>query len=142
MAYYEPVGMREDGLPACANAEPEPPQLQDNWAAMDRPPGRFRSTGIQVPEMCPATMEKPIPQHIVDEEAILQLMKSCPMCNKKCRCSKHTRGPYFIVYQSCYFCDYQRKWASQPEAKNMNIHKAHTPPKKKLQAKDKVSVNA
>ncbi|GAA6227036.1 THAP domain-containing protein 8-like [Lates japonicus] len=110
---------------------------------MDRPSGRFRSTGIQVnlPETSPATTEKPTPQHIVDEEAILQLMKNCPMCNRKCRCSKHTRGPYFIVYQSCYYCDYQRKWASQPEAKNMNIHKPNTLPKKKLQPKDKVFVN-
>lgn len=77
-------------------------------------------------------------QHIVDEEAILQLMKNCPMCNRKCRCSKHTRGPYLIVYQSCYFCHYQRKWASQPEARNMNTHKTRSTSKRKLQPKDKV----
>ncbi|XP_044047156.1 uncharacterized protein LOC122873900 isoform X2 [Siniperca chuatsi] len=119
-------------------------QLQDTCAVMDRPPGQVISTGIQVnvPETCTATMEKPTLQHIVDEEAILQLMKNCPMCNRKCRCSKRTRGPYFIVYQSCYFCHYQRKWASQPEARNMNTPKAHTPSKRKLQPKDKVSVNA
>lgn len=81
-------------------------------------------------------------QHIVDKEAILQLMKNCPMCDRKCRCTKHSRGPYFIVYQSCYFCHYQRKWASQPEALNMNINKAHTGPKGKIQPKEKVCVNA
>lgn len=81
-------------------------------------------------------------QHIVDKEAILQLMKNCPMCDRKCRCTKHSRGPYFIVYQSCYFCHYQRKWASQPEALNMNINKAHTGPKKKHQPKEKLCVNA
>lgn len=81
-------------------------------------------------------------QHIVDEEAILQLMKDCPMCNRKCRCSKRTHGPYVIVYQSCYFCHYQRKWASQPEARNMNTLKAQAAPKRKRQPRDKVSVNA
>ncbi|KAM9362546.1 uncharacterized protein ABDE67_007756 [Symphorus nematophorus] len=111
---------------------------------MDRPQGQVRSTGSQVneTETCGATMEKPTLQHIVDEEAILQLMKDCPMCNRKCRCTKHTRGPYLIVYQSCYFCHYQRKWASQPEAKDMNIHKTHTPAKRKPKPKNKVSVKA
>ncbi|GLD48838.1 uncharacterized protein AKAME5_000273700 [Lates japonicus] len=85
----------------------------DSSAETDRKSERFRSTGVQVslPETRPVTTHRSDPQHIVDEEAILQLMKSCPECNRKCRCSKHTRGPYFIVYQSCYFCDYQRKWA-------------------------------
>ncbi|XP_068582702.1 THAP domain-containing protein 1 A-like isoform X2 [Cebidichthys violaceus] len=121
------------------------PELHDTWAVIDRPPGQVTSTGIQVnvPEMCTATVEnRPTVQHIVDEEAILQLMKNCPMCDRKCRCTKRTCGPYFIVYQSCYFCNYQRKWANQPEARNMNIQKANTPPKKKLRPKNKVSVKA
>ncbi|XP_051240096.1 uncharacterized protein LOC127354292 [Dicentrarchus labrax] len=117
-------------------------ELQDTWAVVNTPPGQVRFTGTQVPETRTATMEKPTLQHIVDEEAILQLMKNCPMCNRKCRCIKRTQGPYFIVYQSCYFCHYQRKWANQPEARNMNIHKAHTQPKRKLQPKDKVCGNA
>ncbi|XP_068582701.1 uncharacterized protein [Cebidichthys violaceus] len=120
-------------------------ELHDTWAVIDRPPGQVTSTGIQVnvPEMCTATVEnRPTVQHIVDEEAILQLMKNCPMCDRKCRCTKRTCGPYFIVYQSCYFCNYQRKWANQPEARNMNIQKANTPPKKKLRPKNKVSVKA
>ncbi|XP_035516429.1 uncharacterized protein LOC118327247 [Morone saxatilis] len=112
---------------------------QDTWAVVDTPPGQDTVTGIQVNG--PATMEKPTLQHIVDEEALLQLMKNCPMCNRKCHCRKHTQGPYFIVYQSCYFCHYQRKWANQPEARNMNICKAHTQPKRKLQPKDKVCGN-
>ncbi|XP_029287357.1 uncharacterized protein LOC115008145 isoform X2 [Cottoperca gobio] len=121
------------------------PELHDTWAVMDRPPGQVRSIGIQVnvPETCTAATEnRPALQHMVDEEAILQLMKDCPMCDRKCRCSKYTRGPYFIVYQSCYFCNYQRKWANQPEARNINFHKANTAPKRKRQPKDKVSVNA
>ncbi|XP_049426085.1 uncharacterized protein LOC125884859 isoform X2 [Epinephelus fuscoguttatus] len=89
-----------------------------------------------------ATREKPALQHIVDEEAILQLIKDCPMCDRRCRCTKFTRGPYFIVYQSCYFCNYQRKWASQPEARDLNIHKAQVTPKRKQQPKDKASGNA
>ncbi|XP_075946438.1 uncharacterized protein LOC142948347 isoform X1 [Anarhichas minor] len=119
-------------------------ELHDTWAVIDRPPGQVTSTGIQVnvPETCTATMEKPTVQHIVDEEAILQLMKNCPMCDRKCRCTKRTCDPYFIVYQSCYFCNYQRKWANQPEARDMNIQKANTPPKKKLRPKNKASVKA
>ncbi|XP_042341246.1 THAP domain-containing protein 5-like [Plectropomus leopardus] len=113
--------------------------LHDTLAAMDRPPDQVRSTDASA-EICTATVEKPALQHIVDEEAILQLMKNCPMCDRKCRCTKYTRGPYFIVYQSCYFCSYQRKWASQPEARNINIHKAT--PKKKPRPKDKASGNA
>ncbi|KAM8772223.1 uncharacterized protein AB9X84_008238 isoform 2-T2 [Acanthopagrus schlegelii] len=99
-------------------------------------------TTYNTPETSTATMEKAPLQHIVDKEAILQLMKNCPMCDRKCRCTKHSRGPYFIVYQSCYFCHYQRKWASQPEALNMNINKAHTGSKGKNQPKEKVCVNA
>ncbi|XP_028444738.1 THAP domain-containing protein 4-like [Perca flavescens] len=97
--------------------------LHGTWAGMDQSPGQVRSTGIQanVPETSTATMEKPTLQHIVDEEAILQLMKNCPMCNRNCRCTKRFRSPYFIVYQSCYYCNYQRKWANQPEARNMDI---------------------
>ncbi|XP_078135689.1 uncharacterized protein LOC144536411 isoform X3 [Sander vitreus] len=112
--------------------------LHGTWAVMDRSPGQVRSTGIQanVPETCTATMEKPTLQHIVDEEAILQLMKNCPMCDRNCRCIKRTRSPYFIVYQSCYYCNYQRKWANQPEARNMDIRN------KKLKPTNKVSVNA
>ncbi|TDH16007.1 hypothetical protein EPR50_G00015440 [Perca flavescens] len=112
--------------------------LHGTWAGMDQSPGQVRSTGIQanVPETSTATMEKPTLQHIVDEEAILQLMKNCPMCNRNCRCTKRTRSPYFIVYQSCYYCNYQRKWANQPEARNMDIRN------KKLKPTNKVSVNA
>ncbi|XP_035856274.1 uncharacterized protein LOC116043045 isoform X3 [Sander lucioperca] len=113
-------------------------KLHGTWAVMDRSPGQVRSTGIQanVPETCTATMEKPTLQHIVDEEAILQLMKNCPMCDRNCRCTKRTRSPYFIVYQSCYYCNYQRKWANQPEARNLDFRN------KKLKPTNKVSVNA
>ncbi|XP_031145413.1 uncharacterized protein LOC116043045 isoform X11 [Sander lucioperca] len=79
---------------------------------------------------------RPTLQHIVDEEAILQLMKNCPMCDRNCRCTKRTRSPYFIVYQSCYYCNYQRKWANQPEARNLDFRN------KKLKPTNKVSVNA
>lgn len=118
-----------------------------DWASMDGSPGQVRSTGSQEGApvetwTCTATTEKPTLQHIVDEEAILQLMKTCPMCDRKCRCTKYTRGPYFIVYQSCYFCSYQRKWANQPEARNMNIHKSHIPHKRKHRSNDKASLKA
>ncbi|XP_044202524.1 uncharacterized protein LOC122979266 isoform X2 [Thunnus albacares] len=118
------------------------PQLQDNQAVMDRPRGQSRSIGIQVntPETCAATIEKPALQHIVDEEAIMQLMKTCPMCDRQCRCHKYSRGPYFIVFQKCYFCDFQRKWASQPEALNADAYKAYIPPRKKLKSNDTVTV--
>uniref|UniRef100_UPI0037E8A724 uncharacterized protein isoform X1 n=2 Tax=Semicossyphus pulcher TaxID=241346 RepID=UPI0037E8A724 len=114
--------------------------VEDNRAIMDSP-GQVRGTGIQVPGDCTAAEKKPT-LHIVDEEAILQLMNNCPMCNRKCRCSKRTCGPYLIVYQKCYFCDYQRKWANQPEAANMNIYRPPKPAKRKPQPKNKVSVNA
>ncbi|XP_042255144.1 uncharacterized protein LOC121887991 isoform X1 [Thunnus maccoyii] len=117
-------------------------ELQDNQAVMDRPRGQSRSIGIQVntPETCAATIEKPALQHIVDEEAIMQLMKTCPMCDRQCRCHKYSRGPYFIVFQKCYFCDFQRKWASQPEALNADAYKAYIPPRKKLKSNDSVTV--
>ncbi|XP_030281752.1 uncharacterized protein LOC115586664 isoform X2 [Sparus aurata] len=132
-------------------------QAEQDTLERDRPPGQIGDTvsGVvqpgedslfestyNTPETSTATTEKVPLQHIVDKEAILQLMKNCPMCDRKCRCTKHSRGPYFIVYQSCYFCHYQRKWASQPEALNMNINKAHTGPKKKHQPKEKLCVNA
>lgn len=72
----------------------------------------------------------------------MQLMKTCPMCDRKCRCTKHTRGPYLIVYQNCYYCDFQRKWASQPEAINANAYKAYMPSRKKLKSNDTVTVEA
>ncbi|XP_029907318.1 uncharacterized protein LOC115359117 [Myripristis murdjan] len=118
--------------------------LQDNSKSTVKQTGRFRRKGVQVniPRkdaslnvneigLHPVNMERPILQHIIDEEAILQLMENCPRCNKKCRCTKHARSPYFIVYQSCYFCEYRRKWASQPEAKNMNLFKQRSEPRKK-----------
>ncbi|KAK5926427.1 hypothetical protein CgunFtcFv8_022000 [Champsocephalus gunnari] len=120
-------------------------QLHDNSAVMDGPPGQVRSSGIQVnvPETCTVTTEnRPALQHIVDEEAILQLMKECPMCNRKCRCMKQCNGPFLIVYQSCYFCHYHGKWANQPEVRNMNFKKKRKARKKRCQPKDKVSLKA
>ncbi|XP_029997685.1 uncharacterized protein LOC115424503 isoform X2 [Sphaeramia orbicularis] len=109
---------------ASAAAEPE---AEDNCAQNDSPSCDHTTSGVQVnllhAEVCTETTDESAPQYIVDEEAILQLMKTCPLCSKQCRCNKYTRGPYFIVYQSCYFCDYRRKWASQPEAINMNTQK-------------------
>ncbi|XP_073320794.1 uncharacterized protein [Pagrus major] len=148
-----------DGEKPAASAQPKRRRVglkQQDTLETDKPPGQIGDTVSDVvqpgedslfestyntPETSTATMEKAPLQHIVDEEAILQLMKNCPMCDRKCRCTKHNRGPYFIVYQSCYFCHYQRKWASQPEALNMNINKAHTAPKRKHQPKEKVCVN-
>uniref|UniRef100_UPI003AAC206B uncharacterized protein isoform X1 n=1 Tax=Centroberyx gerrardi TaxID=166262 RepID=UPI003AAC206B len=157
--------LSEDAFPT--SAEPVPPlqpetkdiasqyvnlHLQDNWTSMGKRLGHFRSKGIQVNlprrdvsfnvnEMCPLNMERPTVQHIIDEKAILQLLEHCPKCNRKCRCTKHTRSPYFIVYQSCYFCEYRRKWANQPEARNIKILKQRGPKKKKLPALNE-SVNA
>lgn len=118
-------------------------ELQDTSAGTDRSPDQVISTDIEVtvPETNSAVTEKPALQHVVDEEAILQLMQNCPMCNRKCRCTKRICGPYLIVYQSCYFCHYQRKWASQPEAANISSYKTPTPAKRKPQPKDKVSVS-
>ncbi|XP_071382064.1 uncharacterized protein [Centroberyx affinis] len=158
--------LSEDALPS--SAEPVPPlqpetkdiasqyvnlHLQDNWTSMGKRLGHFRSKGIQVNlprrdvsfnvnEMCPLNMERPTVQHIIDEKAILQLLEHCPKCNRKCRCTKHTRSPYFIVYQNCYFCEYRRKWANQPEARNIKILKQRGPKKKKLPALNTESVNA
>ncbi|XP_042287440.1 uncharacterized protein LOC122978844 isoform X1 [Thunnus albacares] len=134
--------LKKNAVPRVERPAADTVELQDNQAVMDRPRGQSRSIGIQVntPETCAATIEKPAPQYIVDEEAIMQLMKTCPMCDRQCRCSKHTRGPYFIVYQNCYFCDFQRKWASQPEALNANAYKAYIPSRKKLKSNDTVTV--
>nr|XP_043883865.1 uncharacterized protein LOC122770804 isoform X1 [Solea senegalensis] len=102
----------------------------------DMPQETLRSTGNQVnPEMFPRTTEKQTAQYIVDEEAILQLMRNCPACDRKCRCRKFNRRPYFAVYQSCYYCDYQRKWVNQPEAKDTKFQRA---PKRKRRPKNKV----
>lgn len=112
-------------------AEAEEVCAQNDRASCDHTSSGIKSggvdRGVQVnqlrAEVCTETTDKSAPQYIVDEEAILQLMKTCPLCSKQCRCNKYARGPYFIVYQSCYFCDYRRKWASQPEAINMNIQR-------------------
>ncbi|XP_034543584.1 uncharacterized protein zgc:158320 isoform X2 [Notolabrus celidotus] len=109
------------------------PELEDNWEVTGKP-AQVRSTGIQVPETG-TTRQRPPLQHIVDEEAILQLMKTCPMCNRKCRSNKYVRGPYFTVYQSCYFCHYQRRWGSQPGAANLKVQK---PIEKKVKPKKNV----
>ncbi|XP_068607218.1 uncharacterized protein [Brachionichthys hirsutus] len=93
-------------------------QLKASRRAKTKPPRQDGSVEYQVdvPETSTTAVEKPDLQYVVDEEAILQLMKNCPVCNRKCRCSKYTHGSYFIVNQSCYSCHYRRKWASQPGA--------------------------
>ncbi|XP_030281772.1 uncharacterized protein LOC115586664 isoform X4 [Sparus aurata] len=151
------VFLRKHAIPKAVTLQVAAERVKQDTLERDRPPGQIGDTvsGVvqpgedslfestyNTPETSTATTEKVPLQHIVDKEAILQLMKNCPMCDRKCRCTKHSRGPYFIVYQSCYFCHYQRKWASQPEALNMNINKAHTGPKKKHQPKEKLCVNA
>ncbi|XP_063739849.1 uncharacterized protein LOC134864637 isoform X1 [Eleginops maclovinus] len=139
----EDMGATSASCTPLYGAPVEIPELRDSSAVMDKPPDQVRSSGIQgkVSETCTATMEKPALQHIVDEEAILQLMKDCPMCGRKCRCTKQTKGPFLIVYQSCYFCNYQRKWANQPEVRNMNFKKKNKA-RKRCQPKEKVPGNA
>ncbi|XP_041641097.1 uncharacterized protein LOC121508364 isoform X2 [Cheilinus undulatus] len=100
-------------------------------------PDWLSSTGTQVPETCTEAIKKLSLHHIVEEEAILQLMRNCPMCNRMCRCSKRINGAYLIIYQSCYFCQYSRKWANQPGATDINIQKAKKQVKKKRQPKPK-----
>ncbi|KAM9857287.1 uncharacterized protein ACBR49_000930 [Aulostomus maculatus] len=129
-----------------------PPPLQDSWTTTDQKPVGLSSTGEPLtlsmectgfqenpPEICAGTREKETPQHIVDVEAILQLLKNCPACDKKCRCTKLTRSPYLIIYQNCYFCNFHRRWASQPEAINIRVR---CKPKRNFQSRDSVSVNA
>ncbi|XP_071382060.1 uncharacterized protein [Centroberyx affinis] len=54
-------------------------------------------------------------QHIVDEECILQLFRTCLECNKQCTVRKRVRGLQLVVYQACYFCHCRCKWTNQPE---------------------------
>ncbi|XP_062291623.1 uncharacterized protein LOC133996078 [Scomber scombrus] len=130
--------LKKTAVPRVEKPTADRVELQDKQALMDRPRGQCRSIGVQInaSERCTVTTEKPIPQYLVDEEAIMQLLKTCPMCDRQSRCTKYTRGPCFIVYQKCYFCDFQRKWASQPEAVNTNARKAHMTPRKKLKSND------
>ncbi|XP_062291632.1 uncharacterized protein LOC133996087 isoform X1 [Scomber scombrus] len=130
--------LKRNTIPRVGTPAADIVELEDNRALMNRPQDKCRSIGVQVnaSERCTVTTEKPIPQYLVDEEAIMQLMKTCPMCDRQCRCTKYTRGPCFIVQQKCYFCDFQRKWASQPEAVNTNARKAHMTPRKKLKSND------
>ncbi|XP_029907330.1 uncharacterized protein LOC115359125 [Myripristis murdjan] len=57
-------------------------------------------------------------QHVVDEECILQLFRSCLECNKQCTVRKRVRGLRLVVYQACYYCHCRCKWSSQPEGED------------------------
>ncbi|XP_029950535.1 uncharacterized protein LOC115390701 isoform X2 [Salarias fasciatus] len=94
-------------------------EQEDKTAVAGRLPGLYRCSD---PLSDVSVTEQNTPQHIVDEDSILQLMKNCPICRKSCRCTKRSRGPYLVVHQSCYFCHYRRKWTSQPEAQLLNVY--------------------
>ncbi|XP_029950522.1 uncharacterized protein LOC115390697 isoform X2 [Salarias fasciatus] len=93
-------------------------EQEDKTAVAGRLPGLYRCSD---PLSDVSVTEQATPQHIVDEDSILQLMKNCPICRKSCRCTKRSRGPYLVVHQNCYFCHYRRKWTSQPEAQLLNV---------------------
>ncbi|XP_056136932.1 uncharacterized protein LOC130113370 [Lampris incognitus] len=128
-------------------------QVQEKGTYMYTRPTRTRSKGIQVKVHCKdayvnanekhlENLESSETQHVIDEESILELLKYCPKCNRQCRCTKKTKGVYFIVIQSCYFCEYRRKWANQPEAKDIPITSCRRKQRKKKRPQlDKVSVN-
>ncbi|XP_056136977.1 uncharacterized protein LOC130113409 [Lampris incognitus] len=128
-------------------------RVQEKGTYMYTRPTRTKSKGIQVKVRCKdadvnanekrlAKLESSETQHVIDEESILELLKYCPKCNRQCRCTKKTKGVYFIVNQSCYFCEYRRKWANQPEAKDIPISSCRRKQQKKKRPQlDKVSVN-
>ncbi|XP_078146538.1 uncharacterized protein LOC139930202 isoform X2 [Centroberyx gerrardi] len=66
-------------------------------------------------------------QHIVDEECILQLFRTCLECNKQCTVRKRVKGLELVVYQACYFCHCRCKWTNQPEPATQSNDGEHTP---------------
>ncbi|XP_047435159.1 uncharacterized protein LOC125004540 [Mugil cephalus] len=54
-------------------------------------------------------------EFIVDEDCIIQLMKSCRECNKQCTVRKQVKGLKLVVYQACCFCQSRSKWTNLPD---------------------------
>ncbi|XP_035856279.1 uncharacterized protein LOC116043045 isoform X9 [Sander lucioperca] len=54
-------------------------------------------------------------EFVVDEECILQLLKSCRECNRQCTVRKRVTGLKLVVNQACCFCQSHSKWTNLPD---------------------------
>lgn len=53
-------------------------------------------------------------KYIVYEDCLLSLFRECPTCGRSCEITKFVRGTFLSINQKCHFCEYGRKWDSQP----------------------------
>ncbi|KAI9525342.1 hypothetical protein NQZ68_005887 [Dissostichus eleginoides] len=51
-------------------------------------------------------------EFIVDEECLLQLLKTCRECNRRCTVRKRVIGLKLMVNQTCCFCSSRSKWTN------------------------------
>ncbi|KAK5899327.1 hypothetical protein CesoFtcFv8_008818 [Champsocephalus esox] len=51
-------------------------------------------------------------EFIVDVECLLQLLKTCRECNRRCTVRKQVIGLKLMVNQSCCFCSSSSKWTN------------------------------
>ncbi|XP_057201463.1 uncharacterized protein LOC130561273 isoform X2 [Triplophysa rosa] len=55
-----------------------------------------------------------IRKYIVYETCIMELLESCPVCQRRCDVRSQTHGTFLRVDQLCQHCNFSRKWNSQP----------------------------
>ncbi|XP_008280196.1 uncharacterized protein LOC103357415 [Stegastes partitus] len=60
------------------------------------------------------TLVQDATKYIVYEDCLLSLFHTCPRCGQTCEVHKFVRGTFLSVSQRCPFCQFNRKWNSQP----------------------------
>ncbi|XP_058504866.1 uncharacterized protein LOC131471989 isoform X1 [Solea solea] len=65
-------------------------------------------------ELPPDTMQK----HIVYEDNLLELFRTCPVCSRSCSITKTVTGTFLQLKQTCAHCEYTHQWSSQPMVGN------------------------
>ncbi|XP_023137933.1 uncharacterized protein LOC111576454 [Amphiprion ocellaris] len=62
----------------------------------------------------PVTPVQDVTKYIIYEDCLLSLFLTCPCCGQTCEVNKFVRGTFLSVSQRCPFCQFNRKWNSQP----------------------------
>ncbi|XP_013873370.1 uncharacterized protein LOC106524202 [Austrofundulus limnaeus] len=56
--------------------------------------------------------------YVVEEEQLLELFGTCPLCKQSCTVENTTTGTLVHINQQCNHCEFTNKWCSQPLANN------------------------
>lgn len=62
----------------------------------------------------PPTPVQEVTKYIVYDNCLIHLFSDCPICGKTCKVQRYVMGTFLTVRQSCLYCDFARKWNSQP----------------------------